>query len=96
MNKIVDKQGCACYNKSIKSYTFHTIRRNFMFEKDKKYIFGVCKIGEKGQIVIPKDARKLYDLKAGDSLLMLGDEKGMALIKTEIFSNIASEILKED
>ncbi len=67
-----------------------------MLEKDKKYIFGVCKIGEKGQIVIPKDARKLYDLKAGDSLLVLGDEKGMAFIKTEVFSSIASEMLKED
>lgn len=67
-----------------------------MLEKDKKYIFGVCKIGEKGQIVIPKDARKLYGLNAGDSLLLLGDQKGMALVKTEIFSSIASEILKED
>jgi len=67
-----------------------------VLEKDKKYIFGVCKIGEKGQIVIPKDARSTYNLKPGDSLLMLGDEKGMALVKTEIFSSIASEILKED
>ena len=56
----------------------------------------MCKIGEKGQIVIPKDARKLYGLNAGDSLLLLGDQKGMALVKTEIFSSIASEILKED
>ena len=67
-----------------------------MLEKNKKYIFGVCKIGEKGQIVIPKDARKVYDLKTGDSLLMLGDEKGMALVKTEVFSSFASEVLKED
>ena len=67
-----------------------------MLEKDKKYIFGVCKIGEKGQIVIPKDARNLYNLKAGDSLLLLGDEKGMALVKAEVFSSVASEILKEN
>ena len=67
-----------------------------MLEKNKKYIFGVCKIGEKGQIVIPKDARKLYGLSAGDSLLLMGDEKGMALVKTEIFSSIASEMLKEN
>ncbi len=67
-----------------------------MLEKDKKYIFGVCKIGEKGQIVIPKDARKLYDLNAGDSLLALGDERGIAFVKTEVFSSVASEILKED
>ena len=67
-----------------------------MLEKDKHYIFGVCKIGEKGQIVIPKEARNLYDLKTGDSLLLLGDEKGMALVKTEVFSSVASEFLKEN
>ena len=66
-----------------------------MFEKEGKYIFGVCKIGEKGQIVIPKDARKLYNLSAGDTLLMLGDAKGMALIKTEFFQDLAEGILND-
>ena len=66
-----------------------------MLEKEGKYIFGVCKIGEKGQIVIPKDARKLYDLKAGDTLLLLGDEKGMALIKTQEFTDFAEGILND-
>ena len=41
-----------------------------MQEKDGKYIFGVVKISEKAQIVIPKAARKLYDLKAVDALLL--------------------------
>lgn len=67
-----------------------------MLEKEGRYIFGVCKIGEKGQIVIPKDARKLYNLSAGDTLLMLGDEKGMALIKTELFQDVAEDILKDN
>ena len=67
-----------------------------MLEKEGRYIFGVCKIGEKGQIVIPKEARKLYNLSAGDSLLLLGDKKGMALIKTEVFSDLAESILKEN
>ena len=48
-----------------------------MQEKDGKYIFGVVKVGDKGQIVIPRDAR--------DALLVLGDQRGMALLKTEIF-----------
>ena len=56
-----------------------------MQEKDGKYIFGVVKVGDKGQIVIPRDARKLYDIKPGDALLVLGDPRGMALLKTEIF-----------
>ena len=34
-----------------------------------KYIFGVVKVGERGQIVIPKEARELYEIKAGDSLI---------------------------
>ena len=56
-----------------------------MQEKDGKYIFGVVKVGDKGQIVIPRDARKIYDIKPGDALLLLGDQKGMAIVKTEIF-----------
>ena len=66
-----------------------------MLEKEGKYIFGVCKIGEKGQIVIPKDARKLYNLSAGDTLLLLGDEKGMALVKTQVFTDLAEGILND-
>ena len=58
-----------------------------MTEKDGKYIFGVVKVGEKGQIVIPRDARKLYDINPGDALIVLGDERGMALLKTEIFQS---------
>ena len=58
-----------------------------MQEKDGKYIFGVVKVGDKGQIVIPRDARKIYGIAPGDALILLGDEKGMALLKTEIFQN---------
>lgn len=65
-----------------------------MQEQDGKYIFGVVKLGDKGQIVIPKDARKLYGLNSGDALLVLGDEKGMALVKTEIFSSLISEVME--
>ncbi len=65
-----------------------------MQNKDGKYIFGVVKISEKGQIVIPRDARKVYDLKAGDALLLLGDESGMALIKTEIFNEFIGQTME--
>ena len=56
-----------------------------MQENDGKYIFGVVKVGDKGQIVIPRDARKIYGIESGDALMLLGDQKGMALIKTELF-----------
>lgn len=62
--------------------------------KKTKFIFGVCKLGEKGQIVIPKEARDVFDIKPGDSLVILGDTtKGIALVKTEMISNITDDIL---
>lgn len=67
-----------------------------MLAEKGKYIFGVVKIGERGQIVIPKEAREVYDLKAGDTLLVLGDKKGMALVKTEVFQDKIDEMLGGD
>ena len=58
-----------------------------------KHLFGVVTIGEKGQIVIPAKARKIFSLKAGDQLVVLGDEtQGLALMKTEGFLSIAEII----
>lgn len=65
-----------------------------MSKKDGKYIFGVVKVGDKGQIVIPKEARKVYDIKPGDALLLLGDKNGMALVKTEIFQSAIDNIME--
>ena len=64
-----------------------------MQEKDGKYIFGVVKVGDKGQIVIPKDARNVYGIKPGDALIMLGDERGLALLKTEIFQSAIDQAM---
>ena len=64
-----------------------------MHEKDGKYIFGVVKVGDKGQIVIPARARKLFDISPGDQLVVLGDEsQGMAIIKAKDFLNMANMI----
>ena len=65
-----------------------------MQENDGKYIFGVVKVGDKGQIVIPKDARNIYGIKPGDALIVLGDQKGMALLKTEVFQNVIDQAME--
>ena len=65
-----------------------------MQEKDGKYIFGVVKVGDKGQIVIPCDARRQYDIKSGDALLLLGDQNGMALVKTQIFEDLVGQVME--
>lgn len=58
-----------------------------------KHIFGTVKVGTKGQIVIPKGARDIFNIQPGDSLLMLGDEKqGIALVKQEEFFALADAI----
>ena len=67
---------------------------NEMEEKEGKYLFGVVKVGDKGQIVIPKDARKIYDIKPGDGLMLLGDQNGMALLKTDIFQSLVSKTME--
>lgn len=50
---------------------------------DGKYIFGIVKVGERGQVVIPKKAREVFDIKTGSRLIVLGDTKqgGIALAK---------------
>jgi AbrB family looped-hinge helix DNA binding protein len=65
-----------------------------MQENEGKYIFGVVKVGDKGQIVIPKDARKLYNINPGDALLLLGDQKGMAMLKTEVFQDAINQAME--
>lgn len=66
-----------------------------MQDNDSKAIFGVVKIGDKGQIVIPKDARKRYNLSPGDAMLLLGDNRGMALVKTDIFNDVVEQVMED-
>ena len=51
-----------------------------------KHVFGMVKVGDKGQIVIPANARKIFDIQRGDNLLILGDEEqGIAILKEKSF-----------
>ncbi len=62
---------------------------------DKNKYVGICKVGEKGQIVIPKEIRNMFDIKAGDSVIVLCDkEKGIALLKADAIESLTDQVLK--
>ena len=67
-----------------------------MVSKNGKHIFGTVTVGERGQIVIPKEARDLYGIKSGDMVLILGDDKGIALLKPEIFQELLSNLIPKE
>ena len=91
------KTGC-------KLYKYENFRMNFpgrdtmaggkhILGKAKRHIFGTAKVGEKGQIVIPKDARQIFGVKPGDTLLILGDEEtGIIVTKPDVLRDAADEI----
>lgn len=62
---------------------------------DGKHVFGTVKVGERGQIVIPKKAREIFGINPGDTLMVLGDEKrGIAIVKADKFRSLAMKMLK--
>ena len=51
------------------------------------------KVGEKGQIVIPKPARDMFSIKPGDTVLLLADEdRGIAIVSNDVYMNFAEAI----
>lgn len=61
-----------------------------------KYVFGLVSVGDKGQIVIPVKARKVFGIRPGDQLLVLGDEgRGLALMKQEDLLNLLEAAKRE-
>ena len=63
-------------------------------KKDK--FVGISKVGEKGQIVIPKEARDMFNIKSGDSIIVLCDkEKGIALLKVDEIEDLADKVFQK-
>ena len=62
---------------------------------DKNKFIGICKVGEKGQIVIPKEVRNMFNISAGDTVIVLCDkEKGIALLKADEIESLTDKVLK--
>ncbi|MBR7188925.1 MAG: helix-turn-helix domain-containing protein [Clostridia bacterium] len=61
-----------------------------------KHMFGLVTVGDKGQIVIPVQARRMFDLQPGTQLMVLGDEsQGLALVNANFFLE-ALEVMRHD
>ena len=60
-----------------------------------KRVFGTAKVGDRGQIVIPKEARELFNIQPGDTLLIVGEEDtGLIVSRPEVLSSIANQIFE--
>ena len=58
------------------------------------HIFGTAKVGDRGQIVIPKEARELFHIRPGDTLLIVGEEDtGMLISRPEALNDLADKML---
>ncbi len=57
---------------------------------------GIAKVGEKGQIVIPKEIREMFDIKPGDCVIVLADAtKGMTIVKSEVLEDVIDKVMPE-
>lgn len=75
--------------------------KHILGKSKQQRVFGTAKVGDRGQIVIPKEARELFGIRPGDTLLILGDtEAGLIVSRPEILNDLAEELLnnvkKED
>ena len=62
-----------------------------------KYLFGTVTVGDKGQIVIPVKARRLFNIRQGDDLVVLGDiNQGLALLKSDLFIDFAHQLQNQE
>jgi AbrB family looped-hinge helix DNA binding protein len=66
--------------------------KNMKSMKNDKYMW-TAKVGERGQIVIPKEAREVFNINFGDSLILFGDiKRGIAIAKYENYSDFVQSI----
>ena len=62
----------------------------------KEKFIGIAKAGEKGQIVIPKEARDMFNIKSGDTVVILCDKKkGMAIVKSEVVESTIDKAMPD-
>ena len=69
--------------------------KHILGKGNSRRVFGVAKVGERGQIVIPKEAREIFGIQPGDTLLILGEEDtGLIISRPEVLTDIANKFFK--
>lgn len=67
--------------------------KHILGKANTRRVFGTAKVGDRGQIVIPKEARELFNIRPGDTLLILGEENsGLIVSRPEVLSDIANQL----
>ncbi len=67
--------------------------KHILGKQKQQRVFGTAKVGDRGQIVIPKEAREFFGIEPGDTLLILGkNETGLIVTKPETLNNLANQI----
>ena len=67
--------------------------KHILGKQNAQRVFGTAKVGDRGQIVIPKEAREFFGIEPGDTLLILGKaETGLIVTKPETLDDLASKI----
>lgn len=84
------------YGVTLDDLVNHSKQKNGIgIQPEGKHVFGTVKLGERGQIVIPKKAREIFNICPQDSLLVLGDEaQGIALVKQDKFMHFVEAAYK--
>lgn len=71
--------------------------KHILGKGNSKRVFGTAKVGDRGQIVIPKEARELFHIRPGDTLLILGEEsKGLIVSRPELLRDLADQVFNTE
>ena len=93
--------GCCMKLAEIYGVTVDILVRSFGKQEhtgDGKHIFGLSRVNSKGQVTLPASCRKVFDIKPGDTILVLGDENkgGIAMVKIGGFMDDLGKLIHKD
>ncbi len=72
-----------------------SVGKHILGKKNSQRVFGTTKVGDRGQIVIPKEAREHFHIQPGDTLLVLGkDDTGLIVARPEALTELANQIFE--